>query len=312
MKNLMVGLFVILSLFVSTTINAAEKAKITLIDGTVIRCEIGEKEIFEVVTKYGTLKIPFNEVRFVQAGYHLTEDETTIVKDAAQKLGSKEYKERDAAAKIITAIGTSVCGPKGTAIGERAYVILHPYQKSEDLEVSKRMEKYMEAIQPDIGKLSDVLITHEFTMRGTITNKSFLVKHASLGNLIISINNIDSISVSQISDKITIKAGDGWTQTSYVVAEGDVVPIQATGKVDLWPQQIGTSVCGPKGIQGTTGKDGWCNAGALIGKIGNAQPFFIGENSNLPSNQSGILYLKIAESTWNVPGSGQYHVTIGQ
>lgn len=102
-----------------------------------------------------------------------------------------------------------------------------------------------------------------------------------------------------------------WTPTAVRVNAGDWIGIDAQGNVQLSTNPNDTS--GPGGSQ--TGRRAVNaplrdrSAGALIGRIGNSAPFFLGEQGAITAPASGELYLGVNDDFLR-DNAGEYYVTI--
>ena len=102
-----------------------------------------------------------------------------------------------------------------------------------------------------------------------------------------------------------------WTSTGVRVNAGDWVAIDAQGSVQLStnPDDMagpGGSVSGRQALEAPMRNR---SAGALIGRIGNSAPFFLGEQGGISAPSSGELYLGVNDD-FLTDNSGEYHVII--
>jgi hypothetical protein len=258
-----------------------------------------------VKTKYGVLQVPFDEITSMKIGIHYEEGQREAIQKAVKSLSSDVYKERAAATKDLVRFGHHAL----------SYLPL----KSSDTEQLRRAEdvqnKILE-INPVVVPSYDIIRTQEMEIKGEILMDFLEVTatHKELGLLKPKMTNITQIFVLKMgSGNITVDAaactGGKYIDTGITLEATMRLSITAKGSVDLWPQGMGQYVTTPKGYN-TAGKGGQFMAGALVAKIGNSDPFFIGENFNSIAGKSGNLKLYIVESPWNAPSSGTYQVTI--
>ena len=109
---------------------------------------------------------------------------------------------------------------------------------------------------------------------------------------------------------VNVLATERWTDTGIAVRDGDVLRITATGTITLSaPQDSATAGGGNRRAAGALLPNH--PAGALIGKIGDGAPFFIGDGTNINRTQgAGRLYLGVNDD--HLPdNSGSFRVTIG-
>ena len=91
-RSLSVGIAVLLVL--AAPAHGAPPPEVTLVlcDGSIIR-GVTPPEAVEVVTKYGTLSIPFKDVRRIEFGFRLSEQDAREVGEAIARLGSGRFRE---------------------------------------------------------------------------------------------------------------------------------------------------------------------------------------------------------------------------
>ncbi len=109
---------------------------------------------------------------------------------------------------------------------------------------------------------------------------------------------------------LTIPGNRKWTPTGIMVRQGDQLAFRATGRLKWGPGP--GDVAGPEG--GTAISPNYpvstAGAGALIGRVGNSQPFLIpsnGETLTMPAD--GELQLGINDDIVS-DNSGSYQVQI--
>jgi hypothetical protein len=109
---------------------------------------------------------------------------------------------------------------------------------------------------------------------------------------------------------VMVAARDEWTDTSILVRAGQVVRFRAVGKVRWGPGRND----GPEGEKSSPYNAGRPmpnrNAAALIGRVGEDAPFFIGDDSGeIRVRSSGRLYLGINDD-YLQDNSGSFRVTV--
>ena len=92
---------------------------------------------------------------------------------------------------------------------------------------------------------------------------------------------------------IRVPANAGWVNTGIRVRRGEQVSFDVTGEVQLSdnPNDRARSAGTPRTAAGSPLPS--VNAGALIGRVGNSQPFGIGDQASVPMPFDGILYLAV-------------------
>ena len=97
---------------------------------------------------------------------------------------------------------------------------------------------------------------------------------------------------------------------------GDKLNAQATGTVDVMPNNPGQFMAGPDGMRQDIGfRRGGPNTvgppGALVGKVGQSgRPFLVGSRYEATPSGEGRLFLKLEPSPWNINQSGSFSVKI--
>ncbi|MBE3071464.1 MAG: hypothetical protein IMZ67_00680 [Acidobacteria bacterium] len=113
---------------------------------------------------------------------------------------------------------------------------------------------------------------------------------------------------------ITVAATQRWTSTGITVRSGQVVALATVGRVQLSGEAGDTA--GPAGQE-----DRYLRrapipdilAGALIGRVGNGQPFAIGDQSSVPMPGAGALFLGVNDDVLtDNRGSFRVRVTVRQ
>ena len=145
-------------------------------DGSTVRVIILQENI-EVVTKFGKLLVPMNEVRKIDLGIHMENGTMEKIEAAMKKLSSQVFKDRDEAVKQLIELGPV------------AYPTLHAASKSKDLEVSKRVEMAVKGIKAkypaDALRLTvhDRVVTNDFPIVGRITTPIIKAQNSIIGTL---------------------------------------------------------------------------------------------------------------------------------
>ncbi len=110
---------------------------------------------------------------------------------------------------------------------------------------------------------------------------------------------------------ITVNANQQWTATGITVRRGENLTFNATGEVRLsgdandvaTPTGAKSQRLAPRSALPKT------YAGALIGRIGNGQPFPIGDNATFQAPGTGQLFLTVNDDSF-ADNQGSYQVTV--
>ena len=110
---------------------------------------------------------------------------------------------------------------------------------------------------------------------------------------------------------LVIAANRTWTPTNVTVRRGETVMFQSTGQIRLSADRRDVaSIDGSLNQRYAAGSPLPQNlAGALIGRIGNGQPFAVGGQTSIEMPASGILYLGINDDNVS-DNAGQFNVVI--
>lgn len=112
---------------------------------------------------------------------------------------------------------------------------------------------------------------------------------------------------------IVVPANQQWVATGLTVRRGETLNFRTTGEVQLSADSNdrarSTGAMSQRRAAGSPLPDQF--AGALIGRIGNGQPFAIGDQASLQMPASGPLYLGINDDVVN-DNQGQFNVVIGR
>ena len=115
------------------------------------------------------------------------------------------------------------------------------------------------------------------------------------------------------ANTITVAANQRWTPTGISVRRGETLSITADGEIRISADPNDRAT--PDGIVNQRFDRGAplprTLAGALIGRIGNGQPFGIGKNMQVPAPGAGALFLGVNDS--NVADNdGSFQVTVSR
>lgn len=294
-----------------------------LIDDSQIKIEITEPTI-TIATKYGKLDIPTAEIKRLEIGLRYPAGIEAQLEKAIRDLGNDAFGVRDAAEKKIL------------AYQELALPAIRSAMKDSDKEISSRAKRMFEQLQTSLPeekfqrKTSDLIVTDEFTARGKIELTELQIRSKIFGSAKLAlheIRNARGIS-SQDNSELTIDAAQygkpnrsAWLDSNIDIDNENNLLIEASGQVDLLPQNPGQMLCGPTGFpnnemsyrnpNGTTLR---VSNGALLGRIGANGPMFVvgGRYKIARPAESGRLYLQVAPSSNGNDPSGSYKVKITQ
>jgi len=295
----------------TTPKDVARRADILVADGSNLKMSVLQESI-EVLTKYGKLTIPTEDIRRIDMGLHLPPGMDVQIENAIRNLGSEAFKQREDASKDLL------------QAGHWALAALQKASNSPELEVAKRAQSLIlriaERTPPEILKIraDDVVQTRDFPVVGRIASPTIKVSSPLFGEQLLKLSDLRHIHFrGQRGDaEIAIEASkygsslDQWFDTTIVVDPQLRMTITAEGNVDLWPQTPGQYIAQPRGFN-TPGKGGSFLAGALVGKVGETgRVFLVGERYEGNATEEGKLYLQIIPSPWNNASTGTFRVRI--
>jgi hypothetical protein len=295
-------------------------------DGSVVKMVLLTPAV-DIGTRYGKLKVPSNEIRRIEFGLRVPEATLKRIDDAIGRLGSPEFKLRNAASEELL------------ALKEAAYPLVRQAAKSKDPEVVRRAEDILKKMteQTPIERLrlkkQDTIVTTEFTIAGQIETAILKARTPYFGEVQLQLTELRSmrwLGSERDAHVVVDAAKHGGQQESWLDTEIEVVAdvgleITASGTVDLWPVpgQAGVYTASPTGMLAAGGgvlivggkfgqaAGGAYSPGALLGRIGkNGKVFFVGAKYEGAPTEEGKLYLRIAPSSWGNESSGTYNVRV--
>ncbi|MFO0968330.1 MAG: hypothetical protein U0793_22475 [Gemmataceae bacterium] len=284
-------------------------AEVRFGDGSLVRVTIMQ-ETLDVMTKYGKLTIPIQEIRRIDFGLHLPPGVDAKIDASIKQLGSPAFKEREDAMKTLV-----YYGPMAFPFVQRA-------SHSPELEVASRaatiVKRISEKSPPELLSLKedDIIQTAEFPIVGRVMSDAIKAQSSHFGELNLKLSDLRNLFVRgpNAENEWVVDAAkhgsapDQWLDTGIVVDASQRMVISSEGQVDLWPQGPGQYLTTPKGYT-AAGKGGAFMAGALVAKVGAAgKPFLVGDRFEGAPSEEGKLYLHIVPSPWNNASAGTYRV----
>jgi hypothetical protein len=112
---------------------------------------------------------------------------------------------------------------------------------------------------------------------------------------------------------LVVSAKEQWTPTGLVVRRGETITFNTTGEVQLsTANDDPASAVGVKSGRVTASAPvPRATAGALIGRVGNGQPFLIGNQTSVTMPASGQLFLGVNDDHF-ADNSGEFRVEIAR
>lgn len=268
----------------------------------------------QVKTVYGPLTVPMSELVKIRFCSSLDSGLSEKIAALIQQLGHEEFDLREDASEQLEVIGVP------------ALKALDAAQKSDDEEIKARAEKLVARLdesieEPDESDIhlvplegeEDEVETLEFTIKGKIEEKSFLVK-TRYGSLDFNRSDILSIVfqeplVTKLSFDVpgsTFAEKNKWFDSQADLAEGEEFKLRASGIIIL--ASLNGTKCGPDGTRSvnrasTSSAFKSFPTGSLVGKIGKTgKPFLVGSDYSGMVEKKGRLFLGMALSAGVVQG----------
>jgi hypothetical protein len=113
------------------------------------------------------------------------------------------------------------------------------------------------------------------------------------------------------SSTITVPANQPWTPTGFNVSRGQTLTFNSTGEIQLSADSndMASADGARSGRRATRAPVPQALAGALVGRVGNGQPFPIGERGTIQMPANGQLFLGINDDGF-ADNAGSFQVTI--
>lgn len=286
-------------------------------DGSVVKLVLLEAKM-DITTRYGKLSVPMSEVRKIEMGLRYPDGALEKIKSAISQLGDPDFKKREAASNDLI------------AYRELAYPIVRRATQEGNAEARKRVKAVLEEIRKRLpeDKLAvkdlDTITTADFPIAGHIEATSFKASSPLLGNVDVKLYQVRGIRWLGHTNEVQLSVDaakhggpqDNWLDTGIDLG-GDRLIIQASGTVDVMPNNPGQFMATPDGLRADLGfRPGPGGAmvgqpGALIGRIGTSgRPFLVGSKYDSTPRDEGRLYLRLESSPWRVAQSGSFSVKI--
>jgi hypothetical protein len=271
----------------------------------------------EIETKLGKLAVPADEVRHIDFGFRLSDDDARKLDQALRDLGSDRYQARDLATRTLT------------GMGRLAYPALLDAGKGADLEKTKRVQAILQTVRGRVPaerlqfRRTDVIRTTDSVVAGRITASTLRVRSELFGEVTVPVFQLRELRALQAGGEVVVALDaarhgtrTGWLETDLEVTGGARLEITATGEINLDPgNAVGNPATRPVGPDGTmqlTSSEEF-PPGKLVGRVGADGPAFaVGSRYSGTPGREGKLYLRVAtiEHANNVKAAGTYQVRI--
>jgi len=284
---------------------------------------IGETEWNDIslTTKYGTLKIPVADISRIYFGVRKNDELKSRVIKLIADLNSDSKSVADKAEEDLIKVGVDGLGYINAQLDVQV-------ESSDFSGLADRLREIITEVESSSGDYEfrendAVVFNDESKMEGTLSQNDISLK-TQFGALKIDRKFINFVTVlsegggdglarnfALLANKhiaTNPQISDAFLNTKIKVKKGDRLEIKASGSVVL--ASLSYKSFSPAG---SNAEGSWSNIpyGALAAKIGETGvPFYIGNKYNNIAQESGLLYLTIAESLHNTSNTGQYKVTV--
>jgi hypothetical protein len=142
-------------------------------------------------------------------------------------------------------------------------------------------------------------------------SRVYLGGYPFAGNTSAGNNTAGLAAGNDAPGSIRVSAAGGWVNTGMRVRRGEVIPFNTTGEVQLSESSSDRARAAgtPRNAAGAPMPGVY--AGALIGRVGNSQPFAIGDQATVPMPFDGVLFLAVNDDERS-DNAGAFSVTLGR
>jgi hypothetical protein len=126
-------------------------------------------------------------------------------------------------------------------------------------------------------------------------------------------NNQGSGAVGTSGATVTVPANQQWTPTNFTVRRNEMINIDASGEV-MWSPEAADRATPAGALNGRKAGAppvGEVPGGALIGRVGNSEPFVIGNRRTVRMPAAGMLFLGINDDVVT-DNTGNFTVTLSR
>ena len=279
--------------------------EVRLGSGTVL-IGIVEPRQWTILTKFGVLRVPVENIKRVRFGRKSQPERFRTVVELIDHLASANPERRNHAQAQLKVEGAFAAPELARAAKRHA-----------DPEVRRQCQEILDGLSIDeedyIGD-DDRVDTTLFSVRGSVTLKSFKVTVKELGSLNIERKDITLVTSRssapmrrfKVSGQFT--SSGTWLDTKLKITKGIKLKITADGTVHYprWGNQMMT----PDGNPAMGNINGiWM--GSLIGKVGASGSLFrVGRSYSGKPQGKGTLHLALMMNQRGQPSTGEFTVTI--
>jgi hypothetical protein len=268
------------------------------------------------MTRYGKFVIPASDIRRIDFGFRILDDDAQKLKAALEALSNDNFQKRETAAQELISLGRS------------AYPALQKAAKGRDLDMTQRIDKIMKEISRKVPSDQlkfadeDVIHTAAATLRGKITVETLKVRAAVLGELPLPLAHLRQVRAATERRVVRIEP-DGkqpWVETEVELPANSRFSIKASGSIEININGRGGSA-GPQGsrelaqiVNSNVGHSVSTPVGLLQARIKGASKsteFTPGDRHEGTTVEGGKLSFRIyTGGPHEFPLSGGYHIEV--
>lgn len=279
--------------------------EVRLRGGTVLVGDLEPQEL-KVLTAFGELTVPMQDVRLVRFGRKADPDRYERAQAAIEGLASANPDRRSHARAELADLGAFAAPDLALAAASHADPEVRRVCQDLLAESEVREEDYL----PD----DDVVETRSFAMKGQVVQKAFKVAVEELGAVDVKRRDVVQIKVKRprrtkrlvINGENTL--AQGWLDTKVALEKDERLHILADGTIQF--PNWGGHVFTPDGNVAMGNVNGIVT-GTLVGRMGDTGAIFPIGRSYLGAPQGdGTLQLCILVNAGRQPSTGQFNVVI--
>jgi hypothetical protein len=220
-------------------------------DDSIVKMVLQQSTI-DVVTRYGKLTLPLDEIRRIDFGLRIPEDTAKRIDLAIARLGSPDFKQRESASAELL------------DLRELAYPALTRAAQSSEAEVARRAKDTIKTLIETVpaerlhAPRQDTIVTSEFTFVGKVEATSLKARTPYFGEANVKLAEMRSMRwlSSGRETRLSVDAAkhgaqqEAWLDSGVEVRAGMMLQVAASGRVDLNPAlgEAGTNMVGPDGL----------------------------------------------------------------
>lgn len=249
--------------------------EVQCVDGSTMRLRLLDESV-ELVTRFGPLRIPVNQINRIELATRLHPDVEAKITTAVRNLGHTDFKTRDRAATELK------------EFKDRAYQALVQATKSSDAEVARRAEELVIVLQSRYPasqlqpRESDIIHTDDCRITGKLAAASIKVLTGQFGEQSLKLADAREIRTSPVAPGGQVAGPAAGNMMAYQNQFGAEIQLQVTGAVGgaVWGTDVYTldSSVATAAVHAGVVQPG--QTAALKVRILPSQPQYVGSSRN--------------------------------